>query len=203
MEPGPLGLVAVGAVVLALSVLGAARNRIPAWEQRVFAAVNGWPDALFWFLWPPMQLGNLAVGTVAGLVVAGVAGERDLAVGVLVASGAKLLVERALRRRMARWLGVRQRPGTSQPAARLRGADVPRSGPSFPSGHVILVAGITAVLAHDLGWWTGVPLLLTALVMSGRVYVGAHNPLDVTAGLGAGLVVGGTVAALLVGVGWG
>jgi len=28
------------------------------------------------------------------------------------------------------------------------------------------------------------------LVGLGRVYVGAHNPLDVTAGLGAGLLVG-------------
>ena len=35
---------------------------------------------------------------------------------------------------------------------------------------------------------------LTLLVMFGRVYVGAHNPLDVAAGLGAGLIVGGIVA---------
>jgi len=32
--------------------------------------------------------------------------------------------------------------------------------------------------------------------MVGRVYVGAHNPLDVTAGLGAGLLAGGIVAAI-------
>jgi membrane-associated phospholipid phosphatase len=30
--------------------------------------------------------------------------------------------------------------------------------------------------------------------MVGRVYVGAHNPLDVTAGLGAGLLLGCIVA---------
>ena len=35
------------------------------------------------------------------------------------------------------------------------------------------------------------------LVMIGRVYVGAHNPLDVTAGLGAGLLVGGGLALVL------
>jgi membrane-associated phospholipid phosphatase len=39
-------------------------------------------------------------------------------------------------------------------------------------------------------------VLLTAAVMVGRVYVGAHNPLDVTAGLGAGLLAGGIVAAI-------
>jgi membrane-associated phospholipid phosphatase len=33
--------------------------------------------------------------------------------------------------------------------------------------------------------------------MGGRVYVGAHNPLDVTAGLGAGLLLGGLVAAFV------
>jgi membrane-associated phospholipid phosphatase len=33
--------------------------------------------------------------------------------------------------------------------------------------------------------------------MVGRVFVGAHNPLDVTSGAGAGLLVGGLVAALI------
>ena len=33
--------------------------------------------------------------------------------------------------------------------------------------------------------------------MIGRVYVGAHNPLDVTAGLGAGLLLGGLIAAVV------
>jgi len=84
------------------------------------------------------------------------------------------------------YLAVRQRPGTSQVDAVLRGADVPSSGPSFPSGHVILVAAIACVVAPTMPvGWTSLPALLTLLVMLGRVYVGAHNPLDVTAGLGA------------------
>jgi undecaprenyl-diphosphatase len=72
------------------------------------------------------------------------------------------------------------------------------SGPSFPSGHVILVAGVGCVVAANLSstWWW-VPIILTVLVMVGRVYVGAHNPLDVTAGLGAGLILGGAVATLI------
>jgi undecaprenyl-diphosphatase len=75
---------------------------------------------------------------------------------------------------------------------------VPSSGPSFPSGHVILVTGVACVVAPTIpaAWWWA-PLLLVACVMVGRVFVGAHNPLDVTAGLGAGLLVGGLIATLV------
>ncbi len=41
------------------------------------------------------------------------------------------------------------------------------------------------------------PWLLALLVMVGRVYVGAHNPLDVAAGLGAGMLIGGVLDLLL------
>jgi membrane-associated phospholipid phosphatase len=103
----------------------------------------------------------------------------------------KLLVERVVRTRTARLAEVRQRPGTSEPGAILRG-DVPATGASFPSGHVILIAAVTCVVvgtsAHAA---VSVAALLTLAVMVGRVYVGAHNPLDVTSGLGAGLLVGG------------
>jgi undecaprenyl-diphosphatase len=162
----------------------------------VFHAVNGLPDALYRLIWLPMQLGNLVVGTAAGLLVALVAGELDVAIGTVLAMVLKLVVERVMRREMADFLAVRQRPGTSQVGAVLRG-DVPSSGPSFPSGHVILVSGVACVVLPVLpvAWWW-VPAALTALVVIGRVYVGAHNPLDVTAGLGAGLVMGGVVATI-------
>jgi membrane-associated phospholipid phosphatase len=41
------------------------------------------------------------------------------------------------------------------------------------------------------------PFVLAAGVMVGRVFVGAHNPLDVTAGLGLGLLLGGVAAAFV------
>jgi undecaprenyl-diphosphatase len=92
---------------------------------------------------------------------------------------------------------ARTRPGTSETGAILRG-DVPSSGASFPSGHIVLVAAIACIVGPVLSTgWDVVPFVLTVGVMVGRVYVGAHNPMDVTAGLGAGLVVGGLVAALV------
>jgi undecaprenyl-diphosphatase len=193
-------LAGAGAVVLVLSILGARYPTIHPSEQRVFRAINGLPGWLYWILWLPMQLGNLVVGCVAGVAVAVWRGDLGIAVAVVIATVVKLVVERIVRREMAAYLTVRQRPGTSQPTAILRGQDVPKSGMSFPSGHVILVAAISSLLALSLqGELVWITWVLTALVMFGRMYVGAHNPLDVTAGLGAGMLIG---AGLLFVVAW-
>lgn len=192
-----LAVAAAGFGVLTASIAGAHGSTIGQLESQVFHAINGLPNWLYWLLWLPMQLGNLVVGMVAGLAVAIVDGDLTVAVGVVLATLLKLVTERVIRREMADYLAVRQRPGTSQVGAVLRG-DVPSSGPSFPSGHVILVAAIGCVVAPNLPveWWW-VPMVLTALVMVGRVYVGAHNPLDVTAGLGAGMLLGGVLAVFV------
>jgi len=187
-----------GLLVLGASIVPARRPTISAAESRVFHAVNGLPDFLFPVLWLPMQLGNLAVGTIAGLAVAALDSDLSVAVGVVLAMMLKLVTERVVRKEMADYLAIRQRPGTSQAGAIRRGGDVPESGPSFPSGHVILVAAVATVVAPNLpvAWWW-VPAVLTVLVMVGRVYVGAHNPLDVTAGLSAGVLLGGVLAAFV------
>jgi undecaprenyl-diphosphatase len=198
MNLGWLVLAGAGLIVLGVSIAHARRPAISPAESRVFHAVNGLPDALYWPMWLPMQLGNLAVGTAAGLIVAFADRDLTVAVGVILAMAFKLVTERVVRREMADYLAVRQRPGTSQVGAVRRGGDVPSAGPSFPSGHVILVAGVGTVVAPNFPTpWAWVPALAVALVMIGRVYVGAHNPLDVTAGLGAGLLLGGIIASFV------
>jgi len=194
--PGSLAL--SGAVVLGLAVMWARYDHLHPVEMRVFRAVNGLPDFLYRPLWLPMQYGNFIVGMIAGVAVGLALGEPAIAVAVVIAAFAKLAVERLIRQRMASFSAVRQRPGTSEPGAIRRGDDVPAQGASFPSGHVILAAGISTVLSSTLGpGWVWIPWVLAALVMLGRVYVGAHNPLDVLAGLGAGMIIGGVLDLLL------
>jgi membrane-associated phospholipid phosphatase len=189
-------IIVVGAVMLLLS-MAAARAGLSSVEVRVFHAVNGWPDGLYRVLWLPMQLGNLVVGAAVGVVVTLIAGRPAASLAVLGAAVLKLFTERFIRHEMAAHFRVRQRPGTSVPGAILRG-DVPAEGPSFPSGHVLLAAAVACVVAAvvpDVA--AAVAFFLAVVVAAGRVYVGAHNPLDVTAGFGAGLVIGGAMGWLV------
>jgi len=198
MKIGWLIVAGAGFLLAGCSVVAARQPRISPAESSVFHAVNGLPDFLYPLLWLPMQCGNLVVGTAAGLVVGII--DRDLAVivGVILVMALKLVVERVVRKEMNEYLLVRQRPGTSEVGAILRGGDVPASGPSFPSGHVILAAGIACIVTPNIASpWSWVPFTLALLVLVGRMYVGAHNPLDVTAGLGTGLLLGGVIAAFV------
>jgi membrane-associated phospholipid phosphatase len=196
-RPLPLALAGAGLLLLPFSIRGASADHISSAERAVFRAINGLPDSLYKPLWVPMQLGNLVVGLLAGLAAAALM--RDLAIGVavVVATIAKLIVERVVRDRMTAFRDIRQRPGTTEPGAHLRG-DVPSAGASFPSGHVILAAAIAAVISTGLpAAWAWLPWVLALTVAFARVYVGAHNPLDVTAGLGAGMLIGGLLDVLL------
>jgi undecaprenyl-diphosphatase len=120
-------------------------------------------------------------------VVAAVCRRFRLAAAVVVATVAKLGLERVVKAIVSR-----QRPGTSVGLeVHLRG-DVSISGESFVSGHAVLVAALAGLVSPYLpGRWKVVPWAIVALVMVTRVYVGAHNPLDVVCGAGLGLAVAG------------
>lgn len=190
-------VIATGITATALSIRWASAPAIPDLERRVFGVVNRWPDWLLFVFWLPMQFGNLVVGALWGFGAAWLVGSWDIAIATAAAVPLKLLVERVVRKRLAALREVRQRPGTSVPGARRRGRDVPESGPSFPSGHVLMAATIGVVIAVDT-WptWSWAPVLAVAAVALGRVYVGAHNPLDVMCGLGMGMVAGGVLSAV-------
>ena len=67
------------------------------------------------------------------------------------------------------------------------------------SGHAILVVALAGLLAPLLPRpWQLAAWAAAALAMIGRVYVGAHNPLDVICGGALGLAIAGTGRAVLV-----
>jgi undecaprenyl-diphosphatase len=174
-----------GLVVLAVGMVVVRDGDVPGWEESVFHAINDLPGALYPVLWPFQQIGAVLVGPVLALVAA-ILRRFRLAVALLAATVLKLLLERAVKEMV-----VRERPGTSIGAdVELRG-DVHVAGPSFVSGHAVMVAAIACLVTPYLPRrWRPVPWVLVGLVMVARVYVGAHNPLDVVCGAALGIVIG-------------
>ena len=193
-RPGDLVAAVAGLAVLAVGMVVVDDGTVPAWERDLFEAVNDLPGALYPVLWPFQQLGALFVGPVVA-VVAAVTRHARLALAVLAATVAKLVTERLVKAAV-----TRERPGTSiGPDVEVRG-DVHLGGESFVSGHAVLVTALAGLVTPYLpGRWRIVPWVVVVLVAITRVYVGAHNPLDVVCGAGLGLAIAG-VLNFLVGV---
>jgi undecaprenyl-diphosphatase len=183
------GLVAA-ALVIAVSWIVVARPFVPHAEELVFRWVNHVPAAWWPVLWPVMQLGNLA----APLVAAGVAAivwrrwRPVVAVpaGAYVAWGLAQLVKQAVERARPNVLlhDVVLREGTH--------------GLGFVSGHAAVAAAM-ATTAWPYLRWRGrvVVVVLSLLVGLGRIYAGAHLPLDVVGGAAIGMMAGLVVNGLV------
>src|SRR4051794_25951319 len=185
----------VALAVLALGMVAVRHGAVSGAEKWSFHRINDLPGWLYGVAWPLQQIGALAMGPIVA-IVALVLHRRRLAIAALLVTVLKLASERGIKAVVSR-----QRPGTSIGAGVTLRGDVPPAGESFVSGHAVLVAGLAGVIAPFLtGRWRLVPWAVVLAVMVGRVYVGAHNPLDVLCGAAVGVAIA-LVVRLALGIG--
>ncbi len=169
-------------------------------DARLFRWVNRLADHTGWA--HPLATGFAKYGIVVFAALLAVAyldarrrGHVDDVAGVVGATGA-VLVALALAQVIG-GLVDRARPYAAMPGVHVlvdRTSDF-----SFPSDHATAVGAVAAglLLLHRRRW--GVVAAVAALVMAGaRVYVGAHYPGDVVAGLALGAIVAVAVRVAVV-----
>jgi membrane-associated phospholipid phosphatase len=168
--------------VFAGCALLVADGRVGPIEREAFHAVNGLPDWLYSPMLLFQYLGVLAMPLVVA-VGALVVRRWRLAAALVLVVPLKLALERAVK-----LLVQRERPGTTVPDAVLRG--VHSAGLSFVSGHAIITFAIAGLLGLVLPRrWAVVAFVLATCNAVARVYLGAHNPLDVVGGAAVGLAI--------------
>ena len=193
----PLWALVGGVSVAVLAGVVASSGDVPGWEEAIFHAINDLPDWLKAPMWV-FQLAGLLLVPIGIAVVAAVLRRFRLALALVLLVPLKLLVEKAV----VKQLVERQRPGTSiceldTTCGNFR--DVPLEGLSFVSGHAIITWSVATLLWPYLpGRWRWVPVGVAVLNSVARVYLGAHNPLDVVGGGAIGVALG---AALTMAVG--
>ena len=181
--------VALGLGVLTGSALLARRSRSGT-EIGLFRSANALPDGAFLPIWSTMQYGTFgAVPVVAA--AAAVARKPRLAASIAVGGTAAWVTAKAVKRVVARG-----RPASIIDGVEQRGAEEGDLG--FPSGHAAVSTTMTVVLWPEVSaGWRWPIAALTGLVPLGRMYVGAHLPLDLVGGSALGLALGSAINLVL------
>lgn len=186
-------LAVAGTAALIVLALGAIARRLGVSQSEldVFRWFNDGPDAVARPLWLVMQLGSFWGGLVVAVgVMALLRGWRGALVGAVTTVAAWSLA--AI---LKTWVS-RGRPADYLSDVHGRFEHLP-TGNGYPSGHTTVAFAVATLIAGSLpGRWRVLPYALATIVALGRLYFGAHLPLDVIGGAALGLCVG-TLARFL------
>jgi undecaprenyl-diphosphatase len=173
---------AAGVAMVLASLEEARKADVPLCEQRAFRIANDAPDAIRIPVRAVMQAGTFITVPIVALVAAAT-GRRSLAVdlagaGTLAWFGAKALKP----------LAGRGRPESLLPDVHVRERIAGDLG--WVSGHAAVATTLAATA------WPVLPrsarpavVAVVATTAFGRMYVGAHLPLDLVGGAGLGLIL--------------
>lgn len=187
---GDLVRMGLAVVLFSLTVLAVQRDRLSLAERDLFRLVNDLPEALYWPVWALMQLGNLFGPVVVGLVVAVAFRRARLGASIAAAGVATWVLAKVVKDFVQR----------GRPAEFLDGLlhDPTTAGLGFVSGHAAVAAAIATAAAPYLPRRPRRVLWALAWVVGfGRVYTGAHLPLDVVGGVAVGWFIGSLVHAVV------
>ena len=182
-RPGELWALGLGALVLAACMVVVRNGEVGGIEGSIFEAVNGLPDVLRAPMWVFQIFGSLAF---VALVALGVLMLRRWRLGFALVAAIPLKL--ACEWWVVKALVERERPAFTVADAIIR--DVNTSPLGFPSGHAVFAFALAGLLAPYLRR-RGVMVVYGLAVANSvaRVYLGAHNPLDVVAGAGLGIAI--------------
>ncbi len=180
-------LFGVSAVLLKTGTLG--------WDESLFRLLNEVPAAAASVLTPLSRLFLPAgiITVVALAVVYVLARNRSI---LPVVAGAAAAGVAWLLAHVAKAIADRPRPYQVTAAAVLRQS--PAHGTSFPSSHTAVTLAVAIALVPFLARpLAGAGIGYAVLAAWSRVYLGVHYPLDVLAGAGIGMAVGGVILLAL------
>ena len=185
---------AAGAALFLLSAI-VVRLDLTGWDERLYAFLNRVPHSAADVLTPLSRLFLPAGLTIVVVIAAiyGVARDRSAFPLLAVAISAGLAWVAA---NLAKSVEMRPRPYEALADAVLR--QDPASGTSFPSSHTAIAFAVAIALIPFLPRPLAVAgIAYAALVGWSRIYLGVHYPLDLIAGAGIGIAVGGLTLALV------
>lgn len=180
--------------LITLSLIWSAGRQL---DTQVFVLFNirGYPKWLDHFMWLVTQLGNMLTAFIVALLLYMLNYHRLAIILIFGTLTLWLLVE------TIKALANRDRPFLTLDKTRVIGWQ--EKGDSFPSGHTTQIFFLMTLLIHHFQPGiieTTLLYAVAALVGFTRIYVGAHYPRDVIAGMVLGLVWG-LLAALLDSIG--